>query len=121
MDINVVHGYSYLVETLLRTTYNTLGVNLTGTLQICDGFARSKAKARAAREKNYTRSSQTGESVFMDMAVPFLESLIWNRYWTGGSRRITPLFLEFLQKYQVTTAEKDGRVFLEDHFTWDAS
>ena len=35
IDINVVQRYSYLVEKLLRTTYNALGFKLTGTLQVC--------------------------------------------------------------------------------------
>ena len=32
MEINVVHRYSYMGEKLLCTTYNALGVKLTGTL-----------------------------------------------------------------------------------------
>ena len=57
MEINVVHKYSHLGEKLLRTTYNALGVNLTRTLQVCDGCARSKAKAHAVRKNTYTRES----------------------------------------------------------------
>ena len=37
---------------MLHITYNALGVKLTGTLQVCDGFVRSKAKPRAVRKKN---------------------------------------------------------------------
>ena len=71
MDINVVHRYSYLGEKFLHTTYNTLGFKLTGTLQVCDGCAKYKAKAREMRKKTYTRSSQTGERIFANMNVPF--------------------------------------------------
>ena len=51
MDINVVHRYSHLVEKFLRATYNALGVKLTGTLQVCDVCAHSKAKSRVVRKK----------------------------------------------------------------------
>ena len=51
MYINVVHRYSHLGEKLLHITYNDIGVKLTVTLEICDGCARSKAKACAVREK----------------------------------------------------------------------
>ena len=42
--INVVHRYSNIRETLLRTTYNALVVKLTDILQVCDGYARFKSK-----------------------------------------------------------------------------
>ena len=44
MYINMVHRYPHLGEKLLRTTYKTLGIKLTGTLQVCDSCARSKEK-----------------------------------------------------------------------------
>ena len=44
MDINVVHRYSHMGEFVLLITCNTLGVKLTGTLQVCNGYVRSKAK-----------------------------------------------------------------------------
>ena len=34
MDISVVHRYSHLGETFLLTTYNALGVKITGTMQV---------------------------------------------------------------------------------------
>ena len=74
MDINVVYRY---------ITYNALSVNLTVTIQACGGYARSKEKACAVREKTYKRLSQPGESIFVDMTGPFLESLIGNQYWIG--------------------------------------
>ena len=76
----MVHMYSHLGENLLRKTYNAIGVKLTGTLQVCDGFARSKAKLCAVRKKTYTRASHPGESVFVDNTGPFLEGFIWNWY-----------------------------------------
>ena len=66
-----------------RTTYNAIGVKLTGTLQVCDVCASSKAKARAVRKKTYTRASQPGERIFVDTTGPFTESLIENLYWIG--------------------------------------
>ena len=58
MDINVVHWYySHLVEKLLRITYSDLGVKLTSTLQVCDGCASSKSKARVVIKETYTRAS----------------------------------------------------------------
>ena len=57
MDINVVYRY---------ITYNALSVNLTVTIKACDGYARSKTKSRAVREKTYTRLSQPEERIFVD-------------------------------------------------------
>ena len=83
MDINVVHRYSHLVEKFFRTTYNALGVKLTGTLQVCDDCARSKAKERALIKNTYTRASQPGERIFVDTTGPFPECLIGNWFWIG--------------------------------------
>ena len=68
-------------EKLLRTTYNALGVKLTGTLQVCDGCARSKAKSHAVRKKTYTRASHPGEMIFVDTTGPSPQSLIGNWCW----------------------------------------
>ena len=90
MDINVVHRYSHLGEKLLRTTYKTLSVKLTGTLQVCGGCVRSKVKACMMRKKTYTRASQPREMIFVDTTSPFPENLKGNRYWIGdgvSSRR----------------------------------
>ena len=81
MDINVVHQYSHIGEKLLRLTYVALGVNLTGMLQVCDGCARSKAKACAVRNKTYTRASKLGERIFVDTNGPLTEILIGKQYW----------------------------------------
>ena len=78
MDINVVHRYSHLGEKLLRTTYNTLGVKLTGTLQVCEGCAQSKEKSRVVRKKTYIRELQPRERIFVDTTGSFPESLIGN-------------------------------------------
>ena len=83
MDINVVRRYSHLGEKLFCTTYNALGVKLTGTQQVCDGSARSKEKERAVRKKTYTRASHPGERIFVDTTGPFPGSFIGNRYWIG--------------------------------------
>ena len=72
-----------MVEKLLRITYNTLGVRLTGTLQVYNGFARSKAKEREVRKNIFTRASHPGESIFVYMAGPFPEMMIRNQYWIG--------------------------------------
>ena len=47
IDIHMLHRYSHLVEKLLRTKYNDLGVKLIGTLQVCHGCEQSKSKSRA--------------------------------------------------------------------------
>ena len=65
------------------TTYNALGVKLTGTLQVYDGCARYKAKYCTVRKKTYTRVSQPVERIFVDTTGPFSEIFIWNRYWIG--------------------------------------
>ena len=52
MDINVVHWYQHLGETLLRLTYDALGFKLTRTLEVCNGCARSNLKARAVRNSS---------------------------------------------------------------------
>ena len=83
MGINVVHQYSHLEEKMLRITYNTMGVKLTGTLQVCDGCSRSKSEACSVRKKTCKRASRTGERVFVDTTGTFTESLIGNRYWIG--------------------------------------
>ena len=83
MEIDVVHQYSHLGEKLLLLTYGALGVKLTGTLQACDGCARSKEKARAFRKKTHTRTSNPGERIFVDVNVPLPDSSIGNRYWIG--------------------------------------
>ena len=83
MDIDLVHRYSHLGENLLRTTYNNLGVKLTGTIEVCDGCAQPKTKSNAVGENNYTRDSQLGERISVDKNGTFLERLIGNRYWIG--------------------------------------
>ena len=83
MDINVVRRYSHLGEKLLCTTYNALGVKLKYTLNVCNGYARYKAKAHAVNKNTYTRASQPGERIFVDTNGPFPEILIGNWYWIG--------------------------------------
>ena len=75
------HQYSHLVEKLLCLTYDALGVNLTGNLQVCDICARSKSKARVVRKKTYTKVSKPGERVFVERTGSFKKSLIRYRYW----------------------------------------
>ena len=83
MNINVVHGYSYMGEKLLRITYNALGVKLTVTIQFCGGFACSKAKSRAVQKNTYMRASHLGARIFVYATGPFPEILIWNWYYIG--------------------------------------
>ena len=56
---------------MLRITYDDLGVNMTGMLQVCDGCARSKAKAHTLINKTYKRASNPGERVSVDTTGPF--------------------------------------------------
>ena len=44
---------------MLRVIYNALGFKFTGTLQVCDGCARSKSKSCAVRNKTYTIASNS--------------------------------------------------------------
>ena len=67
----------------MRLTYEALGVKLTGTPQVFYGCTRSKAKARAVRNKTYRRTSNPREIIFVDMTGPFPDILIRNRYWIG--------------------------------------
>ena len=53
MNINVVHRYSHLGGKLFCITYNALRVKSTGTLQVCDGCARTKSRASDVRKKTY--------------------------------------------------------------------
>ena len=80
MDINEFHRYSHLGKKVLRLTYDSLRVKLTGMLEVFDSCTRSKAKSRAVRKKSYTRSSKPGESIFVDTNGPFTASLIGNLY-----------------------------------------
>ena len=83
MDINVVHRYSNLIETLFLITYNALKFKLIGTLQVYVVYARSKAKSRAVRKKTYTRAYKSVEIIFVDTTGPYPEIFIGNRYWIG--------------------------------------
>ena len=66
IDINVVHQYSHLGGKLLHLIYDALDDNMTSTLQVCDGCARSKTKERAFRNKTYKRASNPRENIFVD-------------------------------------------------------
>ena len=46
MDTNVVHRYSNLGEMFLHLTYDALGIQLIGTLNVCDGCAQLKEKSQ---------------------------------------------------------------------------
>ena len=111
IDINVVHRYSYLGEHLLHTTYNDLGVKLTGALQICDGCAIIHAKERAVIKKTYTRALQMGERFVLDTTDPLPESLFGDRYWIGVVDDYSRYSWSLFTKQKVSTSERDGRVF----------
>ena len=104
MEIDVVHRYSHMGEKLLRITYNALGVKLIVTLQVCNGCAQSKAKARAVSKKTYMRASQPGESVF-GHKWSISGEFDWESVLHWCSRRLQPLSLEFIHKTQVATSE----------------
>ena len=48
----------------------------SGTLEVCDSCARSKAKACAVRNNTYTRASNPGENCFVDTTVFSLENAL---------------------------------------------
>ena len=81
MDINVVYRQSHHGEKLLSIIYDDLGVKLTGPLNSCDGYDRSKEKARTFRKKTHTKASKLGEIIFVDTTGPYPDILIGNRYW----------------------------------------
>ena len=66
---------------MLRLAYDDLVVQLTVTIEVCDGCARSKAKLRAVTKKTYTPATNTVERIFVDTTGLFPESLIGNHYW----------------------------------------
>ena len=68
---------------MLRLTYETLGVNLIGMLQVCDGCEISKAKSCAVINNTYTRASNPGEIIFVDTTGAFPESLTGCCYFIG--------------------------------------
>ena len=53
LDIHNSHRYSHRGYKLLRLKYDNLGVQLIGTLEVCDGCEKSKEKLRAERKKIY--------------------------------------------------------------------
>ena len=67
----------------MRLTYDALGVNLIGTLEVCDGCKILKAKGSTFRKKTYTQATNLGERVFVDTTGPFPEIIIGGRYWIG--------------------------------------
>ena len=83
MDIKVVYSKSYHGENLLSRIYDNLGVKLTGALNSCDGYSRSKEKARTFRKKTHTKASKLGERIFVDTTGPYPDILIGNRYCIG--------------------------------------
>ena len=106
MDINVSHSYSHIGEQLLIITYNYLGVKLTGTLQVSDGCSRTKSKSRAVRKNTYTRSSQPGKRILLDMTGPFLEILIVNSYCIGVVDNYRRYFWSFFTKTKSQVPKK---------------
>ena len=83
MDIKVVHRYSRLGRNFLHLAYGTLGVKLTGMLQVFDDFSISKAKACSVINNLYKRASNPVKRVFLYTTGPFPGSLIGNRCWIG--------------------------------------
>ena len=81
MDINVAHGYCHLGEKLLKTTFNELGVKLTGELKACDGCCRANAKAKGVSKQSTTIAQKIGERLFVDTSGPYPETESGNKYW----------------------------------------
>ena len=55
---------------LLHLTYDALGVQLTGNLEVFEGCTQYKSKARAVMNKTYTRTKNTREIFFVDTTAP---------------------------------------------------
>ena len=111
MNINVVHQYSRLIENLLRLTYDALGVNMTGTLKVCDGCARPKAKEIAILKKTYKQATNPGEMIFVDTTGPFPETLIGNCYWTGIADDYKCYFWSIYKNMKLQLLKKIGEFF----------
>ena len=84
MDIKVAHWYWHIREKLLPLTYGALGVKLTGMIEVCDSFERSKVKYHTVRKNKYIRDTNLGEIVFVNTTDPLTENLMGNRYWIGA-------------------------------------
>ena len=111
MDINMVHWYSHIKENLLCLIYDSLGVNLTSALQVCDSCARSKIKARAVRNKIYKRASNPGERISVDTTSPLLEILIGNLYWIFVVGDYTRYYSCFFKNKKSQLLKKMGELF----------
>ena len=72
-----------ILEKRSHLAYDSLGVKLTGTLQVCDCCERSQAKAHEFIKKTNTRATKPEESFFVENTGPFPESLIGKSYWIG--------------------------------------
>ena len=64
---------------VLLLTYDALGVNMTGTIEVCDSCSREKEKSRYVRKKMYTRATNSGEMIFVVMTSSFPEMFIAER------------------------------------------
>ena len=105
----------------MRIAYNSLGVKLTGKLQVCDGCEIYKAKARAFRNKTYMRASQLGEKIFVYTAGPFTDILIGNWYWIGVVDDYSRYSWSFFTKTKLQLPKKRVRVLRKYDITWDSS
>ena len=61
IDINIAHGLCHLGEKLLRATFNSFGVKLSGTLLPCNGCCRANAKAKGVRKNTATSATEIGD------------------------------------------------------------
>ena len=81
IDINVAHGLCHLREKLMRATFNSFGVKLSGTLLPCDGCCRTNAKAKGVRKSTATSATEIGERLLIDTSGPSPEIAAGKRYW----------------------------------------
>ena len=80
-------------------------------LEACDGCEISKEKACAVRNKTYTRATNPGEWIFLDMTGALPESLICNHYWIGTVDNCRRYIWSFFTKIKLKLPKK-----LEDFF-----
>ena len=98
---------------MLCINYKALGVKLTGTLQVYDGCARSKEKARTVRKKTCMRVSQPVERIFVDTTGTFPESLIGNWYWIGVVHHCSRYSWSFFMNTKLQLTKKMEELFKE--------
>jgi hypothetical protein len=68
-------------EGLTKKTAKDYNIELYGTLIPCKGCGTAKAKQKAVSKTTNVKALRPGESIFLDAAGPYHETLGGNKYW----------------------------------------